>query len=66
MKEFRIAIVGVGATGAVQAAALLKQDPEIICIDPRPGLGEALREGGITISGALHYHVPVSSFFARI
>ena len=66
MKELRIAVIGLGATGAVQAAALLKQDPELICIDPRPGLGEALREGGITISGALNYHVPVGSFFPRI
>lgn len=66
MKDFRIAVIGVGATGAVQAAALLKQDPEIICIDPRPGLGEALRKEGITISGAIDYHVPVRNFLARI
>ena len=66
MKDFRIAVVGVGATGAVQAAALLKQDPETICIDPRPGLGEALRKDGITISGVMDFHVPVRNFFPRI
>jgi len=66
MRDFRIAVIGVGATGAVQAAALLKQDPEILCIDPRPSLGEVLRKEGITISGAIDYHMPVRSFFPRI
>ena len=66
MKEFKIAVVGIGATGAVQAAALLKQNPEIVCIDPRPGLGEALKKKGITASGALDFQVQVRNFFARI
>ncbi len=66
MEDFRIAVMGVGATGAVQAAALLKQDPEIICIDPRPDLREAMRKEGITISGAIDFHVPVCNFSARI
>ena len=66
MNNLRIAVIGIGAAGAVQAAALLKQNPETICIDPRPGLGESLRKEGITISGALDFHVPVHNFFARI
>ncbi len=66
MKDFKIAVMGIGATGAVQAAALLKQDQEVICIDPSPGLGETIIKGGITISGAIDYHVPVRNFFARI
>ncbi len=40
MDDLRIAVVGVGATGAVLAAALLNQDPETMLVDPRPGLGE--------------------------
>ncbi|MEW6529277.1 MAG: 2-dehydropantoate 2-reductase [Thermodesulfobacteriota bacterium] len=66
MDDLRIAVVGIGATGAVLAAALLKQDPDIMLVDPRPGLGEALKEDGITISGQLTYHVSVRHFFDRI
>jgi 2-dehydropantoate 2-reductase len=66
MNNLKIAFLGIGATGAVQAAALLKQDPEVTCIDPRPGLGDALKKEGISISGALDFHVPVKNFFPRI
>ena len=48
------------------AAALLSKDPEIILVDPRPGLGKELRKNGIKISGELAYHVPVRHFFERI
>jgi 2-dehydropantoate 2-reductase len=66
MDDLRIAVVGIGATGAVLAAALLKQDPDTMMVDPRPGLGEELRKNGLTISGELSYHVPVRHFFERI
>ncbi len=66
MDDLRIAVIGIGATGAVLAAALLKQDPDAMLVDPRPGLGEALRKNGLTISGELSYHVPVRNFFERI
>lgn len=66
MKDLKIAIVGIGATGAVLAAVLLSKDPEIILVDPRPGLGEELRKNGINISGAISYQVPVKNFCARI
>jgi 2-dehydropantoate 2-reductase len=66
MKDMKIAIVGIGATGAVLAAALLSRDPQTILVDPRPGLGETLLEDGINISGALSYRVPVSRFFPRL
>ena len=66
MKDLKIAIVGIGATGAVLAAALLGKDPEIVLVDPRPGLGEELRKNGINISGAISYQVPVKNFCARI
>jgi len=46
MDDLRIAVVGVGATGAVLAAALLNQDPETMLVDPRPGLGESIRKNG--------------------
>ena len=66
MKDLRIAVVGIGATGSVLAAAMLSKDPDTILIDPRPGLGEAMRKTGIKVSGAMSYHVPVRRFFTRI
>ena len=66
MDDLRIAVVGIGATGAVLAAALLKQYPETILVDPRPGLAGEVRKNGLKISGELAYHVPVRHFFERI
>ena len=66
MKDLRIAVVGIGATGGVLAAALLSKDPEIVLVDPRPGLGEIIQEQGLNISGALSYKVPVKYFRPRI
>ena len=66
MDDLRIAVVGIGATGAVLAAALLKQNPDTMLVDPKPGLGEELRKNGLKISGELLYHVPVHHFFERI
>ena len=66
MKDLRIAIIGVGATGGVLAAALLSKDPEIVLVDPRPGLGEKFRKQGFNITGALSYQVPVEHFYTRI
>jgi len=66
MSDLRIAIVGVGATGSVLAAALLSKDPEIVLVDPRPGLRRELQERGITASGAVAYQVPVKNFFSRV
>ena len=66
MDDLRIAVVGIGATGAVLAAALLSQDPETILVDPRPGLAKDIKESGVKISGELAYHVPVRNFCERI
>ena len=66
MDDLRIAVVGIGATGAVLAAALLKQNPETILVDPRPGLAGEVLKNGLKISGELAYHVPVRHFFERI
>lgn len=66
MEDLRMAVVGIGATGAVLAAALLKRDPDVILVDPRPGLGEAIRKNGIRISGQLTYHCSARNFVDRI
>jgi len=62
MKDLRIAVVGIGATGAILAAALLSRDPETILVDSVPGLGETLKKKGIRITGAISYDVPVKNF----
>lgn len=66
MHDLRIAVVGIGATGAVLAAALLSQNPETILVDPRPGLGEEIKKSGIKISGEVTYVVPVRNFLEHI
>jgi 2-dehydropantoate 2-reductase len=66
MDELRMAVVGIGATGAVLAAALLRQDPGTLLVDPNPGLGESLKNDGLTISGEVNTQVPVRHFFDRI
>jgi 2-dehydropantoate 2-reductase len=66
MDHFRIAVVGIGATGAVLAAALLNQKFETMLVDPMPGLGETIRRTGIRISGEVDYRVSVPNFVDRI
>jgi 2-dehydropantoate 2-reductase len=62
MSDPRTAVVGVGATGAVLAASLLVNHPETVLVDPRPGLGEALRKEGLRVSGVMDLRVPVARF----
>ncbi len=66
MAKPTIAVVGIGATGAVLAAALLKNDPEVLLVDPQPGLKERLLQDGIRITGVIDYQVPVQNIFTRI
>ena len=66
MDDFRIAVVGIGATGAVLAAALLSRNPDTILVDPMPGLGEKILQKGLKISGEVNYQVPVRHFFDKI
>ena len=62
MNDPRTAVVGIGATGAVLAASLLMHHPETVLVDPRPGLGEAVRKEGIRVSGVMDLQVPVTHF----
>ncbi len=66
MKGHKIAVVGIGATGSVLAAALLSKYPETFLIGRRPDLGNDLRKKGINISGAIHYQAAVNNFSNRI
>jgi len=62
MSDLKTAVVGVGATGAVLAASLLAHNPEMVLVDPRPGLEEALRKDGIRVSGIISFEAPVQNF----
>jgi 2-dehydropantoate 2-reductase len=66
MDKMRTAVVGIGATGSVLAAALLKGDPETILVDPKPGLKEEIMENGIKISGPFEAHVKPVHFLDQI
>ena len=44
MEKPTMAVVGIGATGAVLAAALLSRDPEVILVDPSPVWGNRFDE----------------------
>ena len=66
MGKYRIAIVGLGATGTVLAAALLRKDPETVLVGRPNGMGETLVKKGIRVSGKISYFMPVENFCDRI
>ena len=66
MDDPRIAVVGIGATGAVLAAALLARNPEALLVARRTGLKDQLKKNGITVTGELNYRVPVHNVVERI
>ena len=66
MTEYRMAVIGPGATGTVLAAALLGKYPETVVVGRKPDLGNTLREKGITVSGEINYSVPVKNYTHQI
>ena len=66
MKDMNIAVLGIGATGAVLASAIIKQNPDTVLFDPMPGLKETILKNGIRISGALSYEIPVNNFASSV
>ena len=62
MQEPKMAVVGIGATGTVLAAALLARYPETLLIGHDPDLGNNLRSNGLHVAGALTYRVPVKQY----
>ena len=66
MDDTRIAVVGVGATGTVLSAALLKEHPDTVLVGRSPAMGERLKKEGIKVSGQLTYNMPVANFVNRI
>jgi 2-dehydropantoate 2-reductase len=61
-----MAVVGMGATGTVLAAALLQHDPGTLVVVRRPDQAGHLRRQGIRISGQLDYRVAVRCVFSGI
>ena len=66
MGQPRMAIVGVGATGTVLAAAIIAQYPETVLVGRNPGAGEMLLSKGLRVSGAISYQTPVKNFVSQI
>ena len=66
MGQNRFAVIGVGATGTVLAAALLQKYPETVLVGRNTAAGEKLVSRGITVSGAISYQSPVRNFVLQI
>jgi 2-dehydropantoate 2-reductase len=66
MKAHRTALIGVGATGSVLAAALLSKYPDTLIVGRNPGWIDAISDKGITISGAITFTVPVKNYLSHI
>jgi 2-dehydropantoate 2-reductase len=61
-----MAIVGVGATGTVLAAAILSKYPETVLVGRKPGAGDTLLSKGLRVSGAISYQSPIKNFVSQI
>ena len=66
MKELKTALIGVGATGSVLAAALLSRSPETMIVGRNPDWIDEIEDKGIRVSGAINYTVPVKNYFSQI
>jgi 2-dehydropantoate 2-reductase len=66
MEQPKIAVIGIGATGTVLAAALLSKYPETVLVGRKAGLGEELGNKGINVSGAISLRASVKNFCTRI
>jgi 2-dehydropantoate 2-reductase len=66
MKQPNIAVVGLGATGTVLAAALLGKYPQTVIVGRKPGVGDRLSVQGIRVSGVINYQAPVKNYISQI
>jgi 2-dehydropantoate 2-reductase len=66
MEEYKMAVVGIGATGTVLAAALLSKYPDTLLVGRRPEFGKHIKEKGIHITGAINYRARVNNYVTRI
>ena len=61
-----MAVVGLGATGTVLAAALLGKDPATILVGRSDDMRKTLLKDGIRVSGELSYCVPAKNYCGSI
>jgi 2-dehydropantoate 2-reductase len=66
MEQHRIAVVGIGATGTVLAAALLGRYPETVLVGRNAEAGPILAGKGIRVAGAINYQSPVINYITQI
>lgn len=66
MQAIKTAVVGLGATGTVLAAALLRRNPQTTLVGRNPDLGPSLAETGLRISGAIEFHSAVKNYCSSI
>jgi 2-dehydropantoate 2-reductase len=66
MSKQRLAVIGIGATGTVLAAALLRNLPDTFLIGRSPDLDKTLRSKGLQISGEITSNVPVDNYSSKI
>jgi len=61
MKDHRMAVVGIGATGTILAGALLSRYPETFLVEQKGEVVESLGRKGIRVSGTLQFRVTVKN-----
>lgn len=66
MKQHNIALVGVGATGTVLAAALLGKYPETVLVGRNPSADATLLAQGIRVSGVINYQSQVRKYISQV
>lgn len=62
MQDFKTAVVGLGATGTVLAAALLNRNPQTVVVGRNPDAGPLLSRAGLRVSGAIEYQAAVQNY----
>lgn len=66
MEQPKMAVIGLGATGTVLAAALLGKYPETILVGRKSPAGDILLANGIDVSGAVQFKSPVKHYACPI
>lgn len=66
MENPGIAIIGMGATGTVLAAAILSQYPDAVLVGRNATAGNTLLSKGIRVSGAISYQSAAKNFVSQI
>ena len=62
----RMAVVGIGATGTVLAAALLSKHPDTFLVGRTADLGKELEQKGIRVSGEINIKAAVKYYSGQI